>query len=168
MAGKVVEEESRKSRGTIAEPGAIVVRMVSEFGIRPPPMLLATEFAQGVMTARYRSRTGREATRLTWLHKRFILWAKSEGFLNQDIAGRVGCEVHTVTRLLKSLRKDTILLYQTGFLVRIEAGRMGKSIRYFCRFCGATYREPRRANDHAFYHVFPDGGGLLPRPEVGE
>jgi hypothetical protein len=127
-------------------------------------MLLATEFANGIMPARHRSGSGGETTRLTWLHKRFILWARSEGFSNQDIASRIGCDVHTVARLFKSFLKDTILLYQTGFLVRIEAGRTGKSIRYFCRMCGATYRDPKPAHCHAFYQVFPDGGGLLPRP----
>lgn len=145
--------------------GAAITRVVSEFGIRPPPLLLPVEFAQGVVTARHNTADGRETTRLTWLHKRYILWATSEGFSPQDIASRIGCSRRTVARLLKSLLKDTILLYHSGFLVRIEAGRTGKSIRYFCRFCGATYREPRRANDHAFYHVFPDGGGLLRRPE---
>ncbi len=116
---------------------APIINVVSEFGIRPPPLLLAVEFAQGVVTARDRVDWGRETTRLTWLHKRYILWATSEGFSPQDIASRIGCHRTSVRAVLKSLLKDTILLYHSGFLVRIEAGRTGKSIRYFCRCCGA-------------------------------
>ena len=134
------------------------LKVASEFGIRPPPMLLSWEFAQGVIPAKDK---GFERARLVKLHMRFILWARSEGFSLRHIAGELGCHRDTVTKFLRKLRRDQGVLYKCGVLERIEAGRNARAIRYFCRFCGATYREPRRAVERTFYHVFPDGGGVV-------
>ncbi len=134
------------------------VKVASEFGIRPPPMHLSWEFAQGVIPAKDK---GLERARLARFHMRFILWARAEGFSLRHIAGELGCHRDTITKFLRKVRRDQGVLYECGVLERIEAGRNARAIRYFCRFCGATHREPLRAVDHTFYHILPDGGGVL-------
>lgn len=73
----------------------------------------------------------------------------------------LGCHEDTVVYFLNKLRRDQGILWDCGFVERIETGRNRKAIRYFCRMCGDTYREPMPAGHHAFRHVFPDGGWLI-------
>ncbi len=130
----------------------------SEFGIRPPPMLLSVEFSGGVLSARP---AGMQTASLADLHKRFIVWGKAEKLSNARIARRLGCDSETVGNFLKKLRRDEGILYDCGVVQRIGTGKYGKAVRYFCRVCGATNMELRPVADHAVLQVFPDGGGLI-------
>ncbi len=131
---------------------------MSDFGIRPPPMLLSVEFSGGVLPARSESM---KKARLADLHKKYIVLGKAWKLSNVYIASVLDCHPDTVANFLKKLRHEEGIIYDIGVVQRIGTGRGGKAIRYFCRVCGATYLELRPAADHAFYHVFPDGGGLL-------
>ncbi len=135
-----------------------ILKAVSEFGIRPPPMLLSLEFAQGVMPARLGAM---KQAKLTKLHKQFIVWGLEKGFSRAYIATVMGCHPRTIHDWLEKLRREEGILLDVGVVERIMTGKNGRAVRYFCRVCGATYRDIKPAADHAFYHVFPDGGGLI-------
>ena len=144
---------------TNERPGpSLISTPVSGFGIRPPPMLLSVEFSGGVLPARS---VGMKQATLADFHKRFIVWGKAEKLSNAYIARTLGCDSETVGNFLKKLRREEGIVYDVGVVQRIGTGKYGRAVRYFCRVCGETYMELRPAADHTFYHVFPDGGGLI-------
>ena len=90
-----------------------------------------------------------------------IVGGKAKGVSNAYVAAVLGRHAVTVGNRLRKLRREEGILYDVGVIQGIGTGKNGGVVRYFCRACGETYLELRPAADHAFYHVFPDGGGLI-------
>ena len=122
-------------------------------GIRP--MYLHEEFAAAA-PAKFAGPTGLIG-KLSLTQMRFALWGKCEGLSAIRISEALGISLGTVKELWAKAKSDPGIFLDCRFVHKVRLGQTKSTFRWWCRYCGALYRNSGSAADHAHSHAFdPD------------
>ena len=119
-------------------------------GIRP--LYLHEEFAAAA-PAKFAGPTGLIG-KLSLTQMRFALWGKCEGLSAIRISEALGISLGTVKELWAKAKSDPGIFLDCRFVHRVRLGRTKSTNRWWCRYCGALYRDPGSSADHAVAHAF--------------
>lgn len=129
-----------------------------EHKFEPGPPLLWQEFMVGaVPQALTLSSDGKRTSaksHVSLLHRRFILWAKAQGFSSAQMALVTGISERMCAVVVDEARDDSRKFSACDFVMRVLGGRDNDVVRYLDRYCGVIFREQLKANDCASYHLF--------------
>jgi hypothetical protein len=120
---------------------------------RPRPPFLYEEFALGAPVL-----PNRVQRRLTDRERRYVLWARTQGYSFRQIAADLNRPLWDVSRLPRKAENDPGIFLDCGFVQRVNAG-WRQDDKLFCRLCGEVGTVPGVIADHAWAHLFKDGGG---------
>ncbi len=119
-------------------------------GIRP--LYLHEEFAAAA-PAKFAGASGLIG-KLSLTQMRFALWGKCEGLSAIRISEALGISLGTVKELWMKARRDPGIFLDCRFVHKVRLGQTKSNVRWWCRFCGALYRDPSPAADHAHDHAY--------------
>ena len=119
-------------------------------GIRP--LYLHEEFATAA-PAKFAGPSGLIG-KLSLTQMRFALWGKCEGLSAIRISEALGISLGTVKELWMKARRDPGIFLDCRFIHKVRLGQTKSTVRWWCRFCGAMYRGPSPAADHAHDHAY--------------
>ncbi len=121
-------------------------------GIRP--LYLHEEFAAAA-PAKYPGPNGLIG-RLSLTQMRFALWGRCEGLSAIRIAEALGLHLSTVKELWMKTRNDAGITLDCRFVHKVRLGQTKSTVRWWCRYCGDTYRTSGTAATHAYGHLFDE------------
>lgn len=125
------------------------------------PSLLQEKFQGGPWTSNpgWKRKRG---SRLSQLEVQFICLSLAQGRPVAEIARSLECTPAAIWARVRRLKNDTGEMYANQVIVSLSLPPEHDRVVYFCRLCGAAADTLAKGAIHAFLHIFPDGGGLIP------